>query len=96
MTKKRGSDASASPSDPRDAPLDEGVASEDSQSPRRHLEELLNARGIGVEMAAGIDPDEYIRELRDGWDERDQMFESIYAEIEANKAKLDASSRFKS
>ena len=34
----------------------------------RHLEGLLQARGIGAEMAEGIDPDEYIRELREGWE----------------------------
>jgi hypothetical protein len=39
------------------------------EEPRpRHLEELLQARGIGAEMAAGIDPDDYIRELREGWE----------------------------
>lgn len=34
----------------------------------RHLEGLLKARGIGAEMAEGIDPDKYIRELREGWE----------------------------
>ena len=34
----------------------------------RHLEGLLQARGIGVQMAAGTDPDDYIRELREGWE----------------------------
>jgi hypothetical protein len=33
-----------------------------------HLEGLLQARGIGAEMADGIDPDDYIRELREGWE----------------------------
>lgn len=37
---------------------------------RQHspLQALLDARGIGIEMARGIDPDEYIRELREGWE----------------------------
>ncbi|MGA2249395.1 hypothetical protein [Terracidiphilus sp.] len=34
----------------------------------RHLENLLQARGIGAKMAEGIDPDEYIRQLREGWE----------------------------
>jgi hypothetical protein len=38
------------------------------EKPPRHLEGLLRARGIGAEMAAGIDPDDYIRELREGWE----------------------------
>ena len=38
---------------------------DDGRSP---LYALLEARGIGVEMAKGIDPDDYIRELREGWE----------------------------
>jgi hypothetical protein len=38
------------------------------EKPPRRLEGLLQARGIGAEMAAGIDPDDYIRELREGWE----------------------------
>jgi len=39
------------------------------EEPRpRHLEGLLQARGIGAEMAKGIDPDDYIRGLREGWE----------------------------
>ncbi len=44
-----------------------GVA-KDGQQRFRHLDGLLLARGIGAEMAAGIDPDDYIRELREGWE----------------------------
>lgn len=41
----------------------------EEEEPRpRHLEGLLQARGIGAEMAKGIDPDDYIRELREGWE----------------------------
>jgi hypothetical protein len=39
-----------------------------SAVPRRHLQAFLDAKGIGIEMARGIDPDEYIRELREGWE----------------------------
>jgi hypothetical protein len=62
-----------------------------SAPPRRHLQELLDARGIGIKMAAGIDLGEYLRELReDGLDEREQALDAIYAEIEAQKrAKAD-------
>jgi hypothetical protein len=41
---------------------------EEKEAPPRHLEGLLRARGIGAEMAAGIDPDDYLRELREGWE----------------------------
>ncbi len=34
----------------------------------RHLEGLLQARGIGAHLAGDIDPDDHIRELREGWE----------------------------
>ena len=40
----------------------------DAEQQPRHLENLLSARGIGAEMAKGIDADEYIRQLREGWE----------------------------
>jgi hypothetical protein len=43
------------------------VAAEKEAGPR-HLDGLLRARGIGAEMAEGIDPDDYLRELREGWE----------------------------
>jgi hypothetical protein len=52
--------------DGTDTPLTDIV--NDGQSSPRHLDGLLQARGIGAEMAAGIDPDDYIRELREGWE----------------------------
>jgi hypothetical protein len=48
-------------------PAPDGVESFVPQRPK-HLQLLLNARGIGVEMAKGIDPDEYIQRLREDWD----------------------------
>ncbi len=50
--------------------LPAGYVSPDNMPEKRprHLEGLLQARGIGAEMAAGIDPDDYIRELREGWE----------------------------
>lgn len=45
-----------------------GAVAEEKEAPPRHLEGLLRARGIGAEMAEGIDPDDYIRELREGWE----------------------------
>jgi len=44
-----------------------GGLEEDERRPR-HLEGLLTARGIGARMAQGTDPDDYIRELREGWE----------------------------
>jgi len=40
----------------------------DLPAPRKHLQALIDARGIGAQMAHGEDPDEYIRQLREGWD----------------------------
>ena len=53
-----------------DTPLFPGQVSDDDLPEKRprHLEGLLQARGIGAEMAKGIDPDEYIRSLREGWE----------------------------
>jgi hypothetical protein len=34
----------------------------------RHLEGLLQARGVGAHLAGDTDPDDYIRELREGWE----------------------------
>jgi hypothetical protein len=34
---------------------------------RRHLQDLLDLRGIGAHLANGEDPDEYVRRLREGW-----------------------------
>lgn len=39
-----------------------------STAVRKHLQVFLDARGVGIEMAKGIDPDDYIRELREGWE----------------------------
>ena len=38
------------------------------KSCQQHLQGILEACGIGIEMAKGVDPDEYIRELREGWE----------------------------
>jgi len=43
-------------------------ATEVRETRPRHLEGLLQARGIGAKMAEGIDPDDYVRELREGWE----------------------------
>lgn len=40
----------------------------DSPVPRRHLQNLLDMRLVGLPLANGEDPDEYIRSLREGWD----------------------------
>jgi hypothetical protein len=33
-----------------------------------HLQALLDAKGIGIEMARGIDLDEHLRQVREGWE----------------------------
>jgi hypothetical protein len=40
----------------------------DSSALPRHMQSLLDARGIGAELANEEDPDDYIRRLRKGWD----------------------------
>ncbi|MGO9317057.1 MAG: hypothetical protein ACLPXT_11360 [Terracidiphilus sp.] len=40
----------------------------DSTVPTRHLQSLLDARGIGADLANGEDTDDYIRQLREGWE----------------------------
>ena len=53
--------------------MNEGVAGRSivgdvTKEPARHLEGLLQARGIGAHLAGDIDPDDYIRDLRAGWE----------------------------
>jgi hypothetical protein len=40
-------------------------ANQQPQPKPRYLQDLLEAKGIGAEMAKGIDPDEYLRRLRE-------------------------------
>lgn len=49
-------------------PIGSGSAADAPDTRRRHLEGLLQARGIGAHLAGSIDPDDYIRELREGWE----------------------------
>jgi hypothetical protein len=49
-------------------PEPQALQESDSSAPRRHLQSLLDARGIGADLANGEDPDDYIRRLREGWD----------------------------
>jgi hypothetical protein len=41
---------------------------EDAEKRPRRLEGLLQARGIGAHLAGDTDPDDHIRELREGWE----------------------------
>lgn len=45
-----------------------GFLGNNSEKCPRHLEGLLQARGIGAHLAGNTDPDDYIRELRAGWE----------------------------
>jgi hypothetical protein len=42
------------------------TANEDE--PRRGIEALLDLWGLGKEHLGGVDPDEYVRKLREGWE----------------------------
>jgi hypothetical protein len=45
-----------------------GTRSKAPDLERLHLESLFELEGLGREMWEGIDPDEYVCELRAGWD----------------------------
>ena len=54
-----------------DAIRDESTEVERSMaadSEQRHLDSLFELEGLGRELWEGIDPDEYVREVRAGWD----------------------------
>ncbi len=38
------------------------------EKPARWLDGLFKLRGLGKEIWQGVDPDEYVRELREGWE----------------------------
>jgi len=40
----------------------------DKGEPPRWLDGLFRLRGLGKEIWKGVDPDEYVRSLREGWD----------------------------
>jgi hypothetical protein len=40
----------------------------DQEARPRRLQALLDAKGIGIEMAKGIDLDEHLRQVREGWE----------------------------
>ena len=39
-----------------------------AETPRRHLQNLLDLRLVGAHLANGEDPDDYVRRLREGWE----------------------------
>ena len=39
-----------------------------AETPQRWLESLLEMEGLGREYLNGVDPDEYVRKLREGWE----------------------------
>jgi hypothetical protein len=40
----------------------------ETETPRRHLQVLLDLRLAGAHLANGEDPDDYVRRLREGWE----------------------------
>jgi hypothetical protein len=50
------------------APALPSTPSGSTSTGRKHLQAFLDAKGIGIEMAKGIDLDAYLRELREGWE----------------------------
>ncbi len=40
----------------------------DARRPEEERESILGLRGLGKEIWKGLDPDEYVRQLREGWE----------------------------
>jgi hypothetical protein len=40
----------------------------ETETPRKHLQVLLDLRLAGAHLANGEDPDDYVRRLREGWE----------------------------
>jgi hypothetical protein len=61
-----------------EAPLNGGGTRDNSEAavlhgseipaPRRHLQDLFDLVGLGAHLWKDEDPDEHIRQLREGWD----------------------------
>jgi hypothetical protein len=45
-----------------------GAGASSEETPRRWLESLFELEGLGREYLEGVDPDEYVRKLREGWE----------------------------
>jgi hypothetical protein len=59
MKKKQEGPTKAKP------PADEGPG---RAEPQGHLESLLEIEGLGQEYWKNVDPDEFVRKLREGWE----------------------------
>jgi hypothetical protein len=51
-----------------DGPQQPSAPKQSSETPERWLEGLLEMEGLGQEYWKGIDPDEFVRKLREGWE----------------------------
>ena len=50
--------------------------SDESQKPERWLDSLFELEGLGEEYWENVDPDKFVRQLREGWDEPHPLRES--------------------
>jgi hypothetical protein len=52
------------------APGNSGIAGglQGDETPKRWLDALFDLEGLGKEYLEGLDPDEYVRKLREGWE----------------------------
>lgn len=48
----------------------------ESQKPERWLDSLFELDGLGKEYWKNVDPDEFVRQLREGWDAPHRLRES--------------------
>jgi len=49
---------------------------DESQKPERCPDSLFELEGLGKEHWENVDPDEFVRQLREGWDEPHRSRES--------------------
>ena len=49
---------------------------DESQMPERWLDSLFELEGLGEEYWKNVDPDEFVRQLREGWEEPHRSRES--------------------
>ncbi|MGA7343663.1 MAG: hypothetical protein WBE72_02070 [Terracidiphilus sp.] len=64
---KAGS-ADAMPNKPMGGSGDAGLAKPEAGTPQRWLESLFELEGLGKEHWKDVDPDEFVRKLREGWE----------------------------
>lgn len=66
--KRYGDDRSADPFTAPNRPRQTGSRELDAHTPERWLDSLFELQGLGKEHWKNVDPDEFVRQLREGWE----------------------------